>query len=101
MTKYSTSPPQVFFNQPVLGVQWPEALLELDFGLTFDMPVEGVAFPRGLQSVCFGRSFNQDVLRVSWPEGLLRVSEGQPSANRPSGQRNDRPGGNTPLNLDQ
>lgn len=57
----------------MVEVQWPEALLELDFGLAFDMPVEGVAFPRGLQSLCFGRSFNQDVSRVSWPEGLERV----------------------------
>lgn len=67
-------PHKVFFNQPVLGMRWPEALLELDFGLSFDMPIEGVTFPRGLQSLCFGRSFNQDVRRVCWPEGLLRVS---------------------------
>lgn len=67
---------KVFFNQPVIEVQWPEALLELDFGLTFDMPVEGVALPRGLQSLCFGRSFNQGVSRVAWPEGLERVGLG-------------------------
>lgn len=54
-------------------MQWPESLLELDFGLNFNMPVEGVTFPRGLQTLCFGRRFNQDVTRVSWPEGLLRV----------------------------
>lgn len=70
----STPLHKVFFNQPVANVRWPEALLELDFGLTFDMPVEGVAFPKGLRSLCFGRSFNQDVMGVAWPEGLLRVS---------------------------
>lgn len=63
----------MFFNQPVVEMQWPTALLELDFGLNFNMPIEGAVLPPGLESICFGRCFNQDVTRLSWPEGLLRV----------------------------
>lgn len=61
------------FNQPVDEVVWPASLEQLYFGGNFNQPVEDVVWPVSLRKLHFGRYFNQTLDQVLWPPSLRRL----------------------------
>ena len=61
------------YNQAIVGVDFPNGLLEIDFGIDFNQPLVGVIWPKSLRQLDLGYAFNQTLVGVLWPASLREI----------------------------
>lgn len=58
------------FNQPIVGVTWPDALEQLTFCRKFNLPFQDATRPTSMQQLTFGWTFNQPTAGAASMEEL-------------------------------